>query len=160
MKNLFTNYFAGLIAVLAILVFVGGVNAQGRARGRVYTKGQVGKIINRVDKSTDNFSRNYDKSLDRSHLDGTNREDELNRRAKDLRDSAKKLRNNFFNRSSWEESREDVTNCLSIAADLNANVRNNHYGRKTENNWRNVVRELNTLAQVYNIPQLGSGAYR
>jgi hypothetical protein len=38
-------------------------------------------------------------------------------------------------------------------------MKNKRYGNTTEDNWRAVVYELNTLAKLYNVPQVGSSAY-
>ncbi len=160
MKRTFTNIFTGLIAVLAIFAATDSVQAQRVARGRVYTKAQVGRIIKNVETGVDKFKEQYDKSLDRSRLNGTKREDALNQRAKELESATDELRREFDRRDTWQENRDEVRRCLDAAADINANLRRQRYARGVETNWRSVVRELNTLGQVYNLPGIGSGAYR
>ena len=159
MKNL-TKLFTALIAVFAILAFVDGANAQRRYRGNNYSKAQVSRLIKNVEERVDRFVGQYDKSLDHSRLNGTNREDVLNQRAKDLESATDELRREFDKRDSWAENKNEVSNCLNIAADINANMKKRRYGRGAETNWRNVVRELNALAVAYNLPAIGSGVYR
>ena len=122
------------------------------ARGRSYTKAQVNQVINRLETRVDNFVKNYDKSLDRSRLNNTDREDWLNRRAKDLERATDELRREFDRHDNWAENREEVRRCLSIASDIDNNMRNNRYGSETESNWARVRYELNTLARIYNLP--------
>jgi hypothetical protein len=85
MRTYFSKVVFGLAVTLVTLTMAGIAEAQPRvARGRVYTKGDVDRIIKRVEDSTDKFKKEFDKALDRSRLNNTNREDQLNQYAKDL----------------------------------------------------------------------------
>ena len=160
-KNLF-NLLVSLAAVLMILSVADVSNAQRRreSRGRGRTKAQVKVIINRVEDKVDKFTKHYDKSLDRSNLDGTKREDDLNRRAKDLEGATDELSREFDRRDAWIENKDEVRKCLNIATDIDRNIRNRKYGADTESLWAQVRYELNTLADVYNLPKVGSNSYR
>jgi hypothetical protein len=160
MKKLFVGSFAVLSVLFAMLVLVDTSNAQPRkARGKYYTKGEVRKVINRVEDRVDNFVRNYDKSLDNSSLDGSNKEDWLNKRAKDLENATDELSREFDKRDAWIENKDEVRKCMNIATDIDKNMKNKRYGAKTEANWAKVVYELNTLAKLFNVPVVGSSAY-
>ncbi|HTK37057.1 MAG TPA: hypothetical protein VL325_01075, partial [Pyrinomonadaceae bacterium] len=98
--------------------------------------------------------------LDRSRLNNSNREDWLNQRARDLERATNELSRNFDRRAAWNDSRDEVRRCLNIASDIDRNVRNYRFRPVTERNWRNVRSELNTLADVYNLPKVGAAAYR
>ncbi len=160
-KNLF-SLFVSLAAVLMILSVADVSNAQRRreSRGRGRTKAQVKVIIDRVEERVDNFAKQYDKSLDRSKLDGTRREDVLNRRAKDLESATDELSREFDRRDTWAENKDEVRKCLNIATDINKTIRNRRLGANTESLWAQVRYELNTLADVYNLPKVGSNSYR
>lgn len=150
-----------MLAGFSILMLAGISNAQqpNWARGRRYTRASVDQVIKRVENRTDRFVSQFDNSLDNSRLNGSRREDNLNQRAKDLERSTDELRSEFNRRGdNWWESRENVQRCLSIAADINVAMRNRRFNRNTENNWRNVRKELNSLARVYSLPPMG--AYR
>ncbi len=116
--------FVGLAAVLMILAMADVSNAQRRreSRGRGRTKAQVKVIIDRVENRVDNFVKKYDKSLDRSNLDGTKREDNLNRRAKDLEGATDELSREFDRRDAWAENKDEVRKCLNIASDIDRTV--------------------------------------
>ena len=156
-KNLL-KIFTGLAALLIVLGLADASYAQ--RRGREYTKGQVDRIIKNVETRVDGFVKQFDSSLDRTRLDGTRREDNLNQKAKDLESATDELRRDFDRSDRWIENKDEVQRCLDIAADINVVVQRRRLGRGTENNWANVRRELNALAQVYNLPGIGSGAYR
>lgn len=161
MKRSF-KLIAGLAAFLILFAAADTANAQRRreVRGRALNKAQVKAIINRVEDRVDNFVKNFDRSLDHSRLDGTPREDWLNKRAKDLESATDELAREFDRRDAWIENREEVRRCLNIASDIDRNMRNYRYGAVTEGNWARVRFELNSLADVYNMPKVGAPAYQ
>jgi len=162
MKKYFVNMFVAFAAVLMVLTFASESNAQRRreARGKMRTKAEVKVIIDRVEDRVDNFVKNYDKSLDRSKLNGSSREDWLMKRAKDLESATDELSREFQRRDAWVENKDEVRRCLNIATDIDRNMRNYKFGAATESNWARVRYELNTLADVYNLPKVGASAYR
>ena len=157
MKSFFR--FALAIA-FTVLLGAGLSQAQPRvARGRVYTKADVDRIIKRVEDSTDKFKKEFDKALDRSRLNNTNREDELNNYAKELEHATDDLRKHFDKTDAWIENKEQVRTCLSLASKINVAMRNRRLGPKVESRWTSVRYDLNTLAGVYNLPLVGSQQY-
>ncbi|MGI9035279.1 MAG: hypothetical protein ACR2GD_04485 [Pyrinomonadaceae bacterium] len=157
MRKIINQAMLAVLAAFSILMLAGISNAQQPdwARNGRYTRGSVDKIIKRVENRTDRFVKQFDKALDRSSLDGSRREDNLNQSAKDLEHATDQLRSEFNKHRNWWETRDNVQNCLSIAANINTAMLNHRFNRGTENNWRNVRQELNTLAQVYNLPPMG-----
>lgn len=162
MKKILFKSFAGVAVVVMIFLMFDTANAQRRreVRGRGLNKGQVKLIIDRVEDRVDNFVDNFDRSLDRSRLNGTSREDWLNKRAKDLESATDELSREFDRRDAWAENRDEVRRCLNIASDIDRNMRNYRYGSSTETNWSRVRYELNSLADAYNMPKVGAAAYR
>lgn len=161
MKRNLVKIFIAFGAVVLLLGLVDNGNAQRRreSRGRAMTKAQVKVVIKRVEDRVDNFVKNYDKSLDRSKLNGTSREDWLNRRARDLESATDELSREFDRRDAWVENKEEVRKCLRIASDIDKNMKNYNFGAVTENNWSRVSFELNTLADIYNLPKVGAAVY-
>ena len=156
-KNLLNLLVTAIFTVMLVTV---ATQAQPRqARGQMYTKADVKRVIDRVEERVDNFVGNFDNSLDNSRLNGSRREDNLNDRAKDLERATDELSREFSKRDAWIENKDEVRRCLNIATDLDKAMRNRRLGKKTETNWANVRYELNTLAKIYNLPQVGSGVY-
>lgn len=155
MKKSLFNLFAVLSVVMTVLVLSSVSNAQPRvARGKVYTKDEVKQIINNVENRVDKFRKEFDKSLDNSRLNGSDREDYLNDRAKNLEKATDELRREFDKHDLWIENKDEVRKCLNIAQDINVAMKNRHLGPVTESNWANVRYELNTLAKIYNLPTI------
>src|SRR5689334_18837876 len=164
MKTTFLKAFTVIAAVLVMLSLADSADAQRRnrreARGRAMNKAQVKAVINRVEDRVDNFVKNYDKSLDRSRLDGSSRENWLMNRARDLEHATDELAREFDRRDAWIENLEETRRCLNIASDIDRSMRTHNFGPATENNWANVRFELNTLADIYNLPRVGANVYR
>ena len=160
MRRNIAKILVGLSAVVMLLVVSGAADAQRReARGRLLTKAQVKEIVKRVENRVDNFVKNFDRSLDHSKLNGSSKEDWLNRRAKDLEKATDELRREFDRRDAWVENKDEVRKCLNIASDIDRNMRSYKFGRVAEENWARVRFELNTLADVYNLPRVAASAY-
>ncbi len=158
MRSKLFRYFVGFAAVLMLLA-VGDASAQNtrrESRGRNLNKAQVKVIIDRVENRVDNFVKNYDKAL---RLNGSSREDWLNSRAKDLEKATDELRREFDRRDLWAENKDEVRKCLNIASDIDRNMKNYRFGTDAEGNWARVRFELNSLADVYNLPRVGSNVY-
>ena len=164
MKSIFLKSLSAIAAVLIILSLADSADAQRgarrEARGRAMTKSQVDAVINRVEDRVDNFVKNYDRSLDRSRLDGSSRENWLMSRARDLERATDELAREFDRRDAWIENKEETRRCLNIASDIDRNMRNYRFGSAAETNWNNVRFELNTLADIYNLPRVGANVYR
>lgn len=150
-------------SMVCILMLADGASAQRNrreSRGRSLSKAQVKVIVNRVEDRVDNFVSNYDKALDRSRLDGSSRENWLMSRARDLEKATDELSREFNRRDAWVENKDEVRRCLNIASDIDRNMRNYRFGSTAEGNWARVRFELNSLADVYNLPRVGSSTYR
>lgn len=161
MRKIISKSVLAVIAGFSVLMLAGISNAQQPdwARGNRYNRSSIDQIIKRVENRTDRFVGQFDNALDNSRLNGTKREDNLNERAKELQRATNDLRADFNRRGdNWWETRDNVSRCLSLAADINTAVNNRRFNNRTQNNWRNVRQELNTLAQAYNLPPMG--AYR
>src|SRR5437868_6392359 len=152
------KFFTVIAAICAVLILSVPGEAQRRRtpRERGYTKTEVNEVIKRVEDRSDGFVKLFDKSLDRSRLNGTRREDQLNQYARDLEKALDDLRHEFDRKESYIETRPETRRCLDIASDINVALRNRRLGGDTERQWALLRAELNTLADVYNLPFVGS----
>ena len=145
-----------LFAICGLLAFSQPSLAQGTARGQFYTKADVERIIKRVEDRSDAFRKVVDKSLDKSALDGTRREDNINEQIKELENAIDKLKKDFSRANTWQETREQVQTVLNEADEVNGIVRRGRWkrGGPVKSEWALVRNDLNRLAGVYNLRQL------
>ncbi|HYJ47277.1 MAG TPA: hypothetical protein VEV81_11760 [Pyrinomonadaceae bacterium] len=160
-KHIPREFFTVCAALCALLMLSAPIEAQRRRgpRQRGYTRAEVNEVIKRVENRSDSFVHLFDKSLDRSVLNGTNREDRLNQYARDLEKALDDLRHEFDRKESYIETRPEARRSLDIASDINVALRNRRLGAETERQWALLRAELNTLADVYNLPFVGSPEY-
>lgn len=148
-----------IMAVVAAFMLATATNLaeaqtrRGYHRG-YYSKAQVERIIRRVENQSDRFVRSFDNSLDRSRMDGTRREDNLNERARNLENSLDALRLEFDRMDRYQDTRAQVSSVLNIAEGINTAVRRQRLRNNTERLWARLRGELNALAAVYNLRQL------
>lgn len=141
----------GLVLILAVPSLAG---FQGRHRGRAYSKSDVDRIIKRVETRSDDFVKIFDNALDKSVMDGTEAEDRLNERAKDLEKSLDKLRDDFDRTDTWRDTRSRVLDVMREAGGINVVVNNLRLSSRVESSWTLLRNDLNRLAGIYNIEQL------
>ncbi len=149
-----------LAAIAVIIGSVGALSSDANAQNRRnnLARAQVDRLIRNVEERVDRFVVQFDYALDNSRLNNTRREDNLNRRARDLEAATDELRREFDRNDSRRENSQEVRKCLNIASDINVAMRNRRLNQATERNWATVRNELNALARAYNLPQIG-GAY-
>jgi len=153
MKKL-SALFVAAAALTALSVSTVDAGAQGHARGRVYSKVDVGRVIARVEDQSGAFRKAVDRQLDHSKLNGSRREDRINAEVKQYDRTVDELRSEFSRRDSWMETRGNVERVLHQAADVNRIMHDENLGRGVESEWGNLRRELNALADVYNLKPL------
>ena len=153
MKKL-SAMFVTAAALAALVASTGAADAKGRDRGREYAKVDVGRVIARVEDQSGAFRKAVDRQLDHSRLNGTRREDRINAEVKQYDRTVDALRSEFSHRDSWMETRGNVDRVLHQAADVNRIMHDENLGRGVENEWGNLRRELNSLADVYNLKPL------
>ncbi len=150
MKKLLTIIFTATIVGCLFTTALG----QGRARGRFYSKSDVDRIIKRVETHSDSFKDLVDRTLDRSRLDGSRKEDNINEQVKQLEKELDELRGEFDKRDSWRETRNDVRDVLKQADEVGRIVTRNTFPPKVKAEWAGLRRDINTLAGVYDLPRL------
>jgi len=109
----------------------------------------VEKVLKQIEHQSDQFRSALDSSLDKSRLDGTRQEDDINRFVKEFYEQTKKLRDHFDDHKSTSA---DVQAVLDRAASIDSFMRRN---RMRNNNaareWERLRVNLDELAQVYNV---------
>src|SRR5215470_9778297 len=101
MQKSATKFF-GWLAVLGLFTLsVVSANAQGRYRGKFYSKADVDRIIKRVETRSDEFKSLVDRYLDRSRLDDTKKEDRINEQVGELEKALDNLRSDFDRTDQW-----------------------------------------------------------
>ena len=109
----------------------------------------VEKILGRIEQQSDRFRSALDSSLDKSRLNGSREEDDINRFVKEFYEQTKTLRDHFDDRKSTSA---DVQAVLDRAASIDSFMRRNRMRNNTAaREWERLRTDLDELAQVYNV---------
>ncbi len=134
-------------ALLLALLNIGIVTAQVQRTYRDNDR-TMRSLIQRIETRTDTFSRVLENALDRSRLNGTTREDEINRSVIAFEGATDQLKARFENRQS---TAADVRIVLDNAAQINRFLASNPVENRVSQEWRLLQADLDLLARSYYI---------
>jgi len=141
-----------LAFLIALVVLISSpAFGQSRPRGRQYNKGEIERIIKRLEQNTDAFKKAVDRQLDHSVLDGTRQEDRINDRVSDLERATDRLRNRFDRSDDWSDTRADVENVILEARNIHGLFGRVRAYSRVSSNWAAVRSDINTLAALYRL---------
>jgi hypothetical protein len=141
------KFFATMVGVLMLLAGL-SVGVQGQdVPNRIGDK-QVKSILQQLKKDAERFRKRLDSSLDKSRLDGTNREDNINDLIKDYEKATERLYERFKDHKSVGA---DVEAVLDGAAQIDQFMTRRSVGGKAERDWVAVRQDLRRLAEAYNV---------
>ncbi len=109
---------------------------------------QVKKVLEQLKKDTGKFRKNLDSSLDKSRLDGTNREDDINAFLKDYEKATDRLYDRFKDNKSVSA---DVEAVLDGAAQIDRFMGRRLPSSRAQRDWEVVRQDLRRLAEAYNV---------
>ena len=141
-KRVFTLFnILMLVAVFSVVV---------RAQNTPYRLNdkQVKKLMAQLKKDTGKFRKSIDSSLDRSRLNGSHREDDINRFLKNYEDATERLYSRFKDNKSVGA---DVEAVLDGAAEIDRFMTRRLANERTERDWASVRQDLRQLAEAYNV---------
>src|SRR5687767_11943617 len=160
-----TTFYGLLTLAISLSVFTLGATdtASGQPRVRTYSKSDIERLIRDVEESSREFQRDFDTWLDRSPIDGQQREDRYNRQVQNLTSSLSTLRSNFDSRNDWWAARSDMQRVLNAATRVNSAIGNREVRGGLNRQWNGLRRNIDRLAVAFNLPAVGtnfSGSYR
>jgi DNA mismatch repair ATPase MutS len=140
-----------LIALFFVLTCLGAVTrTQAQMVGQPYrlSDKEVERILHRIENQANAFRRSLDAALDRSRLNGTNREDDINAFIKNFDEQTKRLHDRFDDHKSVAA---DVEAVLNRAADIDQFMRRQRLNERAQSDWSAVRASLDELAAAYNV---------
>jgi len=136
-----------IIHVLMLVVSFAVVAQAQDAPYRVSDK-EVKKLMAQLKKDTGRFRKSLDSSLDKSRLNGSNREDDINRFVKNYEDATERLYSRFKDNKSVGA---DVEAVLDGAAEIDSFMTRGLARERAARDWAAVRQDLRRLADAYNV---------
>lgn len=113
-----------------------------------YSDNYMRQLINRIENRSDRFSNLLPNALDRSSVNGTRLEDDVNRMVTDFERATDQLKTHFENGQSTTTDAEMV---LQQGALINRFMNNHRLDNRTERAWSMTRSQLNILSSAYNV---------
>ena len=148
-----------LMSVIAAVILLTGVSltadASQRRRGRNNQRSyrvnerEVKNLVRRIENNADRFKRSLDRALDRSRVDGTRQEDNINQFVRDFEEATNRLRDRVNDNNRAEAN--DAEEVLGRARVIDNFMRRQRLDSRAENDWTRLRGDLDTLARLYRI---------
>jgi hypothetical protein len=145
MRTFYKTLSTALLLAVVNIGITTAVLAQRQYRGTEVT---IRNLLQGIENRSDTLRRDVEFALDRSRINGTAREDEINRLIRDVENATDQLRTRFENRQSTSA---DMRLVLDRAAQLNQFFINNRLDNRVEQDWRLLQSDLDQLARAYYI---------
>lgn len=113
--------------------------------------------IRRLENLSDRFEGNLDRALDRSRVDGTRREDNINDAARDFHRAANRLRDRFDDGRNLNRSADEARRVLDLGARLDRIVQHVAYDGRVRSDWMQIRQELRVIGDAYGYRSYGYG---
>ena len=135
------------VIVLAVSVLIPKSVALSQVVGQPYrvSDREVEQTLKRIEQGSDRFRSSLDSALDKSPLDGTSREDEINAYVKQFYEATKILRDRFDDHKSTSQ---DVQIVLERADRIDGFLRREPLTARAQEDWTAVRANLDQLANV------------
>jgi hypothetical protein len=105
--------------------------------------------IHRLDRLAKDFQKDVDRVLDRSRADGTRREDDINREAREFRNAVGDLKSRFGNGRDLNRSQNEAQRVLDEGRQLDRMTRVRWFDSRLASEWSQIRRELNEIERAY-----------
>ena len=142
---------SGLLGLVFVISCLGvATRAHAQVVGQPYriSDKEVEKILHRMENQANKFRHSLDAALDRSRLNGTNREDDINAFIKNFDEQTKRLHDRFDDHKSVAA---DVEAVLNSAASIDQFMRRQQLSERAQNDWSTLRGNLDELAEAYNV---------
>lgn len=116
---------------------------------------QTTQVINDCERRTNSFERTLRRALNKSAMNRTPREDQLNRDTDRLENAMDKVGDSWNRDHNVQKTRQFVSSAIAVARDINKTMVNWHLDPDAEREWGAVRGELNRLAQTFGLPRVG-----
>src|SRR2546427_969042 len=143
---------------LALTLIGTAPQVMGQILGQPYrvSDKEVTKLLDRIAKETGTFRKSLKDALNRSRIDRSRREDDINAYVKNFEEETKRLDDNFDHHKS---TTSDVDSVLDRAARIDGFMSRYPLTGRAQGDWSTLRADLEQLASAYNVSWRWGGGY-
>lgn len=119
-----------------------------------YDDRYVRDSVQRLDRLTKDFENDMDRALDRSRVNGTQREDQINSMVHEFRRAVGNLKSRVGNGRDLNRSVNEAENVLRMAEQVDR-VGTRRLDSRTASQWSQIQGELRNISNIYGINYRG-----
>lgn len=108
----------------------------------------IQQLLDRIERHADRFRGTLDSTLNRSPLDGSDREDRINEFVGDFKEATERLRERFDKR---QRIAADVREVIAQASRIDNFMRRRRLDERVQRDWGNLRQDLNELARISDV---------
>jgi hypothetical protein len=123
-----------------------------------YDDREVRDSAQRLDRLAKDFERDMDRALDRSRVNGTNREDRINNEVHQFRRAAGDFKSQVGNGRDLNRSADEARRLLDEAQQVNRMARPRWFDSRLASEWSAIEQELRFISDVYGLRYNGGGS--
>jgi hypothetical protein len=141
-------------AVVVVLLLPGTIAAQRRNPPQGERTSNISRVVADCEERTNQFRRSLRAALNRSALDGTRREDQLNLDAERLERAINRVRESWGKERDPARTRRSVSDAIVVGQDINRTMARRRLNPDVQRQWDVVRGELNRLAETFELPRI------
>ena len=130
----------------------GGYNNGGYNNGQYGNYGDMRSTVRNLKSRARDFQRQLDRDLDRSPINGTRREDQMNQLADRFKDAVNRLDNDGYNNNNNgrynSNSDRELRRVFDAAGEIERTISRSGVSYASQNIWSNIRNDLQTLSRV------------
>jgi hypothetical protein len=119
-----------------------------RDRGSRDNSRYLKRSVERVDRLSGQLKNDMDSALDRSRLNGRNREDQINGLVNDFHSAAARFRDRFDN-GNLGRAQNEANQMLSLGWRIDEIVNRRDLGDRVESKWSQIRNDLQVIQNAY-----------
>jgi hypothetical protein len=143
-----TKIFLFIVSLAALAAMVSSARAQLAGQPYRISDREVARLLDRIKSKTGTFRGSLKKALDKSRIDRTQREEDINAFVKAFEEETKRLEDHFDDRKS---TAADVESVLNRASRIDAFMVRHPLDARVQGDWATLRADLGLLANAYNI---------
>ncbi len=120
----------------------------GRNNGR-YDNRTLRDAARRIDDRSGDFQRHLDSALDRSRVDDTRREDNINQMAAEFRNAASRFRNRVGDGRDLNRGADEAQRLMQLASRIDRFVGRIRLDSRTQSDWSQIRQDLRVVGDFY-----------
>ncbi|HVG32721.1 MAG TPA: YMGG-like glycine zipper-containing protein [Pyrinomonadaceae bacterium] len=136
------------LVLTALVLALAGAGLQAQAQYNRANQRTVRQLITRIEQRAFTFNQSVDAALDRSRIDGTRREDNINQLVRDFQDSVDRMETRFNQRQAVAADVQEVLNRANWINDFMLRTR---LSGRAQTDWAALRTDLSELARIYNV---------